>query len=195
LQVRGTPGSGKSTLVTLLRLHILNVEPESSVHIIDGWPDKPFPGTKAIDYESRLMESVPGYPAKSRTYLLFDEGQDTYWDIWFWNNFIKNRHLTYYCIILFCTYGSPSSRPVDFSIGNPPRLVPKARVSLWPTDVCPGILYTRTEYDEVVSLLDSPLNLHPDLQTLLFYWTSGHAGAVASLLTSISQQASTLSAP
>jgi hypothetical protein len=117
--------------------------------------------------------------------FLFDEGQDSYGDPLFWNAFIKEAGdgiYPYYHVILFCSYGSPSSHPMDYEIGSPPGLRAAARISLWPVGVSPGILLQWSEFLEVVSHFKRPLNVHPDLLSLIFIWTVGHVGAVVELL-------------
>jgi hypothetical protein len=63
-------------------------------------------------------------------------------------------------------------------------------VSLWPREGSIGILLKHSEFDEVVSLYEHPLNLHPDLLDLIFDWKVGHAGAVIKILCVISYQVS-----
>ena len=98
-----------------------------------------------------------------------------------------------YHVILFCSYGNPSSRPVPHRIGTPLALGEAARISLRPREGSEGsigILLNRSEFDEVVSRFKHQLNLHPDLLDLIFQWTDGHVGAVVKLLQVISNQAS-----
>ena len=142
------------------------------------------------EVQRRLRIADPAFPRQSITFLLIDEGQDTYSDPIFWNSFIKevgDGIYPYYRVILFCSYGSPSSHPVDYDIGSPPVLRATARISLWPVEgKSPGILLQWSEFVEVVSLSERPLNVHPDLLNLIFDWTVGHVGAVIELLRLIS---------
>jgi len=73
----------------------------------------------------------------------------------FWNAFIKevgDGIYPYYLVIMFCSYGSPSSHPVDYDIGTPHGLRASARISLWPVEeVSPEILLQWSEFLEVVS--------------------------------------------
>jgi hypothetical protein len=75
-------------------------------------------------------------------------------------------------------------------IGTPLALRDAARISLWPREGSIGILLTRSEFDEVVSLFERPLNLHPDVLDLIFDWTVGHVGAVIEILRVITYQVS-----
>jgi hypothetical protein len=121
------------------------------------------------------------------TYLLFDDAQDTYDDMFLWNNFFKPIESSNYRAILFCSYGNPTGRPVDYPKGTPPILRPQARISLFPTETACGLLLSQSEFDEVVQHF--PLVLVPELQTLLFFWSAGHVGAAIELLHLISTQA------
>jgi len=120
------------------------------VNMISSWPSDPSQSESAL--ESRLRESVdPDPQPKVPTYLLFDEGQDSYGDQLFWNVFLKDLSSdSNYYAILFCRYGSPSVSPVFYPKGTPPILRDAARVSLWPTAKSVGLLLTRSEFNEVV---------------------------------------------
>jgi len=68
-----------------------------------------------------------------------------------------------------------SSHPVDYEIGSPPGLRAAACISRWPVRVSPGVLLQWSEFLEV----ERPLNVHPDLLSLIFIWTVGHVRTVA----------------
>jgi hypothetical protein len=167
--------------MNLLHAHIRNQMPSAFVFTHHSWNLEP--AESAVVVTQRLQKIDPAFPRQSITFLLFDEGQDSYGDPLFWNAFTKeagDEIYPYYRVILFCTYGSPSSHPVDYEIGSPPGLRPAARISLWP--VSRGILLQWSEFLEVVSHFERPLNVHPDLLSLIFIWTVGHVGAVVELL-------------
>ena len=86
---------------------------------------------------------------------------------------------------MFCSYGSPSSRPVSYDFGTPPILHAAARISLWPVEggSSIGLFLQWSEFMEVVSRFERPLNVHPDLLSMVFDWT---VGAVVELLRLIS---------
>jgi len=85
-QVRGTPGCGKTTLMTLLHAHIVDQLPLAVVKIVHSW--KRIESNQVFD--QRLREIDPAFPRRdSLAFLLFDEGQDSYSDDLFWNAFIK----------------------------------------------------------------------------------------------------------
>jgi hypothetical protein len=126
--------------------------------------------------------------------LLFDEGQDTYKDEHLWNTFFKQVHDGYdnYFAILFCSYGSPSARPLIDQRGTPPVLSSAARVSLWHEKNSIGLLLDPTEFNEVVegyaNKLERKLTLDPKLKDHFYDLTGGHVGAVIQLLLLISNQ-------
>src|SRR5262249_11502193 len=100
-------------------------------------------------------------------------------------------------VVLFCSFGSPTSHPVSYKPGTPPILDPCARVSLRPhnryhDDHGPiGLSFTHEEYEQVLMRFcgpDGEIHLDRELQDILFDWTAGHAGAVVDLLDRISYQ-------
>ena len=181
--------------MNLLHAHIRNQMPSAFVATQHSW--KPMELGEKV--EQRLCRIDPAFPRQSITFVLFDEGQDTYSDFLFWNAFIKevgNGVYPYYRVILFCSYGSPSSQPLEYDIGSPPGLRAAARISLRPVEgVSPGILLQWSEFLEVVSRSERPLTIHPDLLNLIFIWTVGHVGAVVELLRLISYLVSCLVSP
>ncbi|KAF8222780.1 hypothetical protein L208DRAFT_1412870, partial [Tricholoma matsutake] len=193
VQVRGTPGCGKTTLMNLLHSYIHKKLPSAFVNTQESWPPK----ESGPSQQQRLRQVDPAFPRPDGlAFLLFDEGQDSYDDHLFWNGFLKgvgDGFYPWYHVILFCSYGSPSSHPVPHDIGTPLALCDAARISLWPQEGLEeliGILFKCSEFDEVVSQFEHRLSLHPDLLDLIFDWTVGHAGAVVEILRMISYQAS-----
>ena len=142
---------------------------------------------------SRLFARLPGIAAgvMQKTYILFDNAQDTYWDTELWEDFFKDhqQRRNGYRIILFCSYGSASKRIFDY---NHRTIVvrPKARVSLRRTTVDSdyepvGLLLSREEFDDVVDR-SAVVLLAPDLQDFIFDSTNGHVGAVMGILEALS---------
>ncbi|KAK2459548.1 hypothetical protein APHAL10511_008427 [Amanita phalloides] len=187
VQVRGTPGSGKTTLKTLFHDYILQKERNASVKAYNSWE------RLSGNLEAALRRVDPAYPhPRVPTYLLFDEAQDTYDDVDLWNNFFKSVHdkaFDKYYVILFCSYGSPSSRIVDYDRGGTPLILHgSARVSLWPAENPIGLFLSRTEFQEVVDRYHRRVKLDSDLLEYLFHLTGGHVGAIVGLLEIISYQ-------
>jgi hypothetical protein len=128
----------------------------------------------------------PAFPRRNgHAFLLFDEGQDSYGDYFHWNGFFKGVGDGYYRALVFRSYGSPGSHPVDYyeGIGTSRAL---RCISLWLGE----ILLNRSEFDEVVSRFERPLKLHPDLLHLTFELTVGHTGVGIELMHMISCQVS-----
>jgi hypothetical protein len=195
--VRGTPASGKSTLLGLLHTYIKKKEPTAVFQIIESWPEE-----NRNDIRSRLQQRIMDFPKPSTTtYILIDNGQDTYWDILLWEIFFKSVTSStnlLYRVIIFCSYGSAGIRPLDYKTGTPLDLTPQARVSLVPNreqdgEFPPiGLLYTREEFNEVIEVSSCKGKLGEDLQELIFSWTNGYAGAVTAMLDIISTEVSFL---
>jgi len=176
----------------LLHSHILEQSPSAFVYTRRTWPGRKEAEQSDWALTKRLKDVDPLYPRRhGLAFLLFDDAQDTYEDQILWNIFFKGvGDGRYHCyrVILFCSYGSPSARPVLHHIGTPLLLRDAARISLWPREGSIGILLKRSEFDEVVSRFEHPINLHPELLDLIFDWTVGHAGAVIEMLRVISYQ-------
>jgi hypothetical protein len=174
----------------LLHAHIQEQEPQAVVYVINSWPRDAHQSDRSLD--SRLKCIDPAYPLPTAlTFLLFDEGQDSYGDHALWDTFLKGVHggIYYnYRAVLFCSYGSPSARPLSYEIGMLPFLHDAPRVSLWPTETSIGLLLNRFEFNEVVARHERKMNLHPDVLDLFFDLTGGHVGAIAELLYIVSHQ-------
>jgi hypothetical protein len=176
---------------------ILKEEEDAMVHVISYWFD--VDQTPKSQYKHRLTSRVPGlldqsHEIVSKTFILFDNGQDTYWDEQLWENFFKDHQQrpNGYRIILFSSYGSPTKRPVKYAHGTPPLVPPRARISLQrqnhPSIGEPvGLLLTREEFDDVVEHADKVI-LDPHLQDFIFESTDGHVGAVICILEALSFQ-------
>ena len=181
--------------MNLLVAFILEREPLAFVKIQHSWvPEK---SDELLKKRLRFMD--PAFPRSQRSgiaYLLFDEAQDSYKDDFLWNDFFKgvgDHGYNRYRVILFCSYGSPSSRPGLYHIGTPLELTNAARISLWPRkgpEGSIGLLLNRSEFDEVASQFKPQLNLHSELLDLIFGWTVGHVGAVIRIFEVISEKAS-----
>jgi hypothetical protein len=187
LQVRGTPGSGKTTLKHLLHNHIIKNDCQASVISLTSWFKDP--QQSPFHLTERLLALDPAFPRTDGiTFLLLDDGHDSYDDFVLWSIFLKSVHdgiYPQYRVILFCSYGSPTSRPVSYNIGTQLVLRDAALISLWPGERSIGLLLNRPEFDELVLRFKHPLKLHPHLLDLIFDWTTGHAGAVHEMLEQI----------
>jgi len=172
--------------MTLLHAYILEQLPLAFIRSVHSWRRI----ESQLDFDKGLWEIDPEFPRQRQpnlAFILFDNRQDTYDDILLWNSFIKEVcEGLYPHFILFCSYGSPSSRPLEYKIGTSPTLAEAARISLWPGQLPIGLLLNWSEYMDVVSRSERLLNLHTDLLLLIFHLTAGHVGAVIGLLHIIS---------
>ena len=192
-QVRGTPASGKTTLLHLLWAYILTKDPNAAVIPIFDWNID-----KQIDGFARLRRNIPGFPTPTKkTYLLFDNGEGTYLDASLWDYFFK-RHKDFdnYRTIIFCSYGSAKSQPLRYNPGTPVNLESVARVTLVCDDKSEDefgkveLLLSPDEFKEIIRR--RKLAVADDLQDRIFSWTGGHVGAVIDILEIISRQVSFL---
>jgi hypothetical protein len=168
------------------------VDPSAVVRVTWSWLKDEAPTT----YDARLSNRLPGLFDQEeeiieKTYILSDNGQDTYWDTELWESFFKDhqQRRNGFRIILFCSYGSASKRMVDYQHGTPGVAQPTARISLRPNTLLSepvGLLLNREEFDDVVKRSALVL-LGPDLQDFIFESTDGHVGAVMGLLDALSK--------
>jgi len=87
LQVRWTPGSGKTTLMELLHAYILLNDRNAIVEVIKRWRKEP-----GIEIEERISKRIKTYPfiVPRNHYLLFDNAHSTYWDALLWEDLFKD---------------------------------------------------------------------------------------------------------
>jgi hypothetical protein len=146
---------------------------------VDGWRSR----------ESRSWSSYlrnKGWKKHDETVFIFNDAQMTYWDVQLWNSFFKSIHDFDCYVIVFASYGSPTS----LDVRNTNMFLPKhQRVTLRRVDykygLQPvGVLLMRPEFDDLISKCYPP-ERHPfDIIFLdsVFSLTIGHAGAVSDLL-------------
>ena len=170
------------------------MDPSAVVHVTWSWLKDKAPTT----YDARLFARLPGIADQEeeiteKTYILLDNGQDTYWDTELWENFFKDHQQrpNGYRIVLFCSYGIAGKRMVDYPHGTPSVARPTARISLRPKTILSdyepvGLLLNREEFDDVVKRSAAVL-LCPDLQDFIFETTDGHVGAVAGVLDALTR--------
>ncbi|KIL64578.1 hypothetical protein M378DRAFT_163026 [Amanita muscaria Koide BX008] len=184
--VRGTPGSGKTTLLNLLHQHILEKDPDAFVCVTRSWPPQGF-----HEQNSEALKAIfPNFPERrSLTFLLMDEAQESFEDSYLWNKSLKNiidSRGSCYRVVVFCSYGHPSTPGKGCSQGTPTDVARAARMTLWPRKVesgeVSGLLLDWDEFNEVVSRFNKELVIDLDLSQKIFELTVGHVGAVCELL-------------
>ncbi len=134
----------------------------------------------------RLQELCGDFHETRPTYLLFDEGQDTYCDKDLWNFFFKSLRMRgNLYVALFCCYGSASSRLVP-PPGIPDVFDEPQRLCLLSTAAFPrGIYMTSDEFKALLDHHRHPLNLADDVKKEILGWSAGHIGGIEYLLDSI----------
>ncbi|KAF8422273.1 hypothetical protein EV426DRAFT_643444 [Tirmania nivea] len=201
--VRGTPASGKSTLLRCLYWYIQNHPELAAQHRcfrINCWARDDV--QSAGGWRSYILAETDGdldltAPDLQPYILCIDEAQTSYWDIQFWTDFIKDIAQTtplnpVHHIVLFSSYGSLNA--ADTGDATPPFLTPSQNVSLLPQpgEQFPlGLLFDIDEFSDTLqrtirakgaALLD--IN-DADMVRLLFEVTQGHPGALISIVYSI----------
>ena len=146
-----------------------------------------------LDYEQVHSDVFFG---KKLIWLLFDDAQDTYWDISLWNDLFKqvisNGRSSRVRIVCFVSYGRPFNRHT--SHGTPERIPAEACMELFPTKhVDHALLFTKAEFDEFMEQCDELVRkgtgdafywpmLDDDLKKYVFTTSNGHIGAITGLL-------------
>ncbi|KAE9392758.1 hypothetical protein BT96DRAFT_979250 [Gymnopus androsaceus JB14] len=198
--VRGTPGSGKTTLCHLLNNYILKKESHASVQIVKQWQRNASNNIEESFNNSR-DKRLPVFKFADigdgqRRWLLFDEAQESYEDDVLWNVLFKNPGNDV-VIVLFASYGSQGVKEWRRRGVTLNPILPHQRMNLWPVDGengeehlhIPGLCLLRAEFDELVDLQqqldpDIPI-LMEDLRDWIFSISGGHIGAVMSILLGI----------
>lgn len=203
IRVRGTPASGKTTLMRLVANKLFETHGKTTpIHVLTGWKYDEL----RSNWESYL-EKVTGVHGRKwlvySIYLLIGEAQTTYSDSTLWSSFFKNIEpwLGGPRVILFSTYGTPGNtafEPIDVPEYRavPMRFGPKQEISLR-TDESPGWCSSSwssfipvgslLEKDEVLTrfakyLLPQTVSLTEDLKKGLALSSNGHLGLLTDLI-------------
>ncbi|KAJ7773375.1 hypothetical protein B0H16DRAFT_147767 [Mycena metata] len=202
--VRGTPGSGKTTLCHLLYDRILQDE-DTLVTIIGRWERKSTLEESFNTAKSFGDDVDPLGPPRSKTHwVLFDEAQTTYEDYFMWSVFLKDVHHRFR-VVLFAPFIA-EEKPAAVA-GTQNHIQLHQQMVLRPTRnllmhaAIPGLYFDQQELDLLVQqrIQDSSLvALEPDLVEWIYKVSSGHIGAIQSILdvastSSTNQQLRTLS--
>ncbi|KAJ7736764.1 hypothetical protein DFH07DRAFT_927717 [Mycena maculata] len=193
--VRGTPGSGKTSLGSLLHDYILETVPDVRVTVTNTWKQS---GSVTESFRaSRLsgddIENAMDVDDKIPHWIIMDEGQSTYSDAILWSTFLKTPPNNV-IIVMLASHGNRGRNDVDI-IGTLNNIQPHQRMGLLPTQNgdlghrnIPGLYFRHEEYTELLALRQQHSEL-PELDSELATWvyevSSGHVGAIESLLTCI----------
>ena len=193
MHVRGTPASGKSTLARLLCE--LLIEKKQKVVFISRWDSS----ISAIAYLKEMCQQQ-GYLEGRQLDILtldivfvIDDAQQTYVHSDLWYDVIKtqSKRPTGPRFCLFSSYGCPITGSTNYPFKTPPVVLARSqRVSLIVTcnsdapDIC--LFYNDAEYEDVLRRFYKHefnyFTLDADAERYLFELTSGHPGAVNSIL-------------
>jgi len=148
------------------------------------------------------LKKVKGWVDGQTTFFIFDESQLSYEDFDLWSDFFKNApSYSDRFIISFASYGSPTSQigstvlgssrsDPDADIRSTPFAVSNVqRVTLRPIHHhdglgAVGLLFTRTEFNDLIAKRFPQSDYHFDLSLLnsVFDLTGGHVGAIIDLM-------------
>jgi hypothetical protein len=157
------------------------VKPGAPIYYIDSWIQT---DVKPHGWYSYL-EATFHLDFDGSEYLIFDDGQATYWDHSLWNSLFKNPRGQIAGAIVFASYGSPaSSMP---TIPTPMLLTRQQSVSLCHHDYndgtgSAGLLFTRDEFSEFIQHRHANNRFSTDFLQQLHERTEGHIGAINKLL-------------
>lgn len=179
-QVRGAPGSGKTSLAKLLHKYIIDNESNPWVTRVLAWPaeEKMPPGR----WRKWLS---PRWNSQLDSVLIVNEAQSSYWDKDFWLDLIKLiKPESRIRVITFASYGSAGRNIYDpmFRI----LISPRQNISLFALDhgdgIAVGLLLTKPEFEELVSKLFVDHYFDPPVLDSVFDITCGHVGACKDFL-------------
>ncbi|KAJ7207125.1 hypothetical protein GGX14DRAFT_636360 [Mycena pura] len=192
--VRGTPGSGKTTVCWQLRNYILDNDSGARVTITKAWKQR---DSVAASIQASYVDGDtfdPGYGGSQ--WLLLDDAQTTYEDVDLWaafKDFPKNVF-----VICFASHGS-QERDVTNIVATSESIQPHMRMGLRPTENgwptlrnIPGLYFTREEYEQLLLIrqrLSELPKLIPDIKDWIFEVTNGHIGAISSILDVVTSMA------
>lgn len=192
VQVRGTPGSGKSCLALSLYHHLRSNGRKAILF-------KVWPGEGSA--EDILTSACIGQGLRTTrdrvihedVVFIVDEAQESYKDAEFWNGVVKFQIGRGYGaqICLFCSYGSAISGLAYIDYGRTPiYFPPQNRVSLTksPWEGSPNVclFYNRNEYQDIVDGYCSrdqiEFVLAADAKECIYRITNGHPEATSAVL-------------
>ncbi|KAA8904998.1 hypothetical protein FN846DRAFT_919559 [Sphaerosporella brunnea] len=196
IHIRGTPASGKSVLLHLIREELANKYSELSTYVLNCWPQNMSDVESTSFVENLFHATLMSIFSTPDRVLLLDEAQTSYSDTGFWNGVLKQlvQPAQGAYIILFSCYSYPGHVPFPMAAetaGTPLIFADAQRIGLsWFGDPPAGMLFRK---EETVALCQrrstakaSPLIIAPDLVDWLHEMTGGHVGALVSMITIIS---------
>lgn len=197
-QVKGTPGSGKTTLGWLLCNYIVRESPRDRIAWFKGWPEdhnqlnEPLPIITEDGVTAQSLAALFTRQSSGFTWLVFDEAQDSYCDTVLWNYHMKDvrggvhPEIRVVCLEAFGSPSSRSSRSTTRMFGTPELVTASYIMPLRPSPESPHALaFTEDEFNSYMDLL-STFNERPvlqnDLKEYIYNTSAGHIGAITALL-------------
>ncbi|KIM77705.1 hypothetical protein PILCRDRAFT_11794 [Piloderma croceum F 1598] len=185
IQIRGTPGCGKTALAKLLEAYARQKKPNAQVTYLRSWlsqANMPRGGWKEwlkLKLDSDIV-------------LIVDEAQSSYWDTSFWLE-LKDINPDSAChVITLASYGSAGHNIYDPM--TPLHISQQQRISLVAADhgdqIAVGLLLTKAEFDEVVPKLFQNHQFDVSFLDSVFDITGGHVGACEDFLRVVCAHAS-----
>ena len=195
--IRATPQVGKSTLLKLLGLHILDKHPAlepiwlqwQSRKERDGLPYANYLDNEAMHWRRINSQRRPHNPNAKKIFLI-DEAQNSYREADFWS-YLKNRFTrSHPFFVLVCVYGSTTNFLAEWSRdtqSEATKIDQSQRIELRPP--IPGGLcmqFNPKETGDVVQkwASDNKFKLVGNVCEYMHLATSGHPGMLGLILTS-----------
>ncbi|KAE8374268.1 hypothetical protein BDV26DRAFT_284399 [Aspergillus bertholletiae] len=198
IHIRGTPASGKTTLAQLIcnslqdqgYLVFFLYNWQQQLYEVD--PADPWNALKKVLRQSYSDISIPNCPGNDAVMIL-DEAQGSYKDIYLWNSIIKpmsdNPSIFNLRILLFCSFGNPSTGVEKSDFYTPVRIPRRQRITLTSQsdEESPqiGLFYTESEFNDVLSrqvryeFPNIAVTFDNEAKGYVFSLTNGHPGGVA----------------
>jgi hypothetical protein len=179
-QIRGTPGSGKTTLAKLLRNFIMDRHPGSLVVRVPKW----LPDLRLIQGWRPWLAAQHTWDGQGGSVLIVNEEQTLYWYSNFWDNIKLITPEWPYGIHTLASYGSIGT---DSSVVTPHspsqgQMGIHANVIDYGNDVKVGLLLTQDEFHAFVEKIFSGHRFDDQFLDGIYDLTAGHVGACGDVL-------------
>ncbi|KAJ7287321.1 hypothetical protein C8J57DRAFT_1653419 [Mycena rebaudengoi] len=152
IQIRGTPASGKTTLLHLLAEHIHEMEPDIPIHMLVG--------LDADNNSFQTLLEAQTSADEQKQYVLWDECQMTYqsspiWDIF---KFAQQGGGPQLFIIIVCVYGSAGLVALSATLDPNPV----------------GLLLNNAEFEDVLRCAKDVPVFSPQVVQQMWEWSDGY---------------------
>ena len=194
LHIRGTPASGKTTLLDLIHHYLAMNHSGIAVRSIQ-WRtllNGKSSHEAILNFMGETDLTLLGESASEKC-ILIDEAQDCYNDSFLWNRIkaIDDASENVGLIIVLATaYGSATVMPADLPDGTAPTLDPSQRLSIRPIErETVSLCLDQEEMEDVIRrgmrLANWEIPFADDMIAWLHELTSGHTGALSAILRKI----------